>query len=355
MRCSLLISGVDKLYIEELTKYLVKSKKNQFEITIVQENINDQLSAETYDLYLFEELVLKDISEENLKGLGDKVVLLLEALTEEDIHKKHILFKYKKASIIEERLEQIFLSITTSESVVQTGMGPKVIGCYSPCGGSGNTTVAQILAQIKKGLNQKVLLLSLESFPGYHLIYHHMHSDNLSDYMLHMMTKSNWLLGLEKMISVDHKTGIHYFKPARSEQDLYDFDNKMWVEWVGYMIDYSDYDTIIIDMNAMFIGNSLELLKQCDERVYTVRGDTIGDSKWTTFVNDLKQLGYEGVLESSLLIANKLMPASDVGYGGYDIVIEYDSDLIQFDKEGVLSLNHYAKSYKIIEELMQRV
>jgi cellulose biosynthesis protein BcsQ len=231
---------------------------------------------------------------------------------------------------------------------------PSIVGIFSASGGSGNTTVAQLVAQIKSQRGHKVFLLSLDPFPIHDLVFSDNQLDDFTDYMAHIMTHQNWLMGLEKMKSIDTKSKVHYLKPGISQSDCHDFDQQLWPEWVTYISEKSDYDDVIIDLNGKDLKNSLPLLHLCTSILYIVRGDYFGRQKWLRFNREMKLVGNVPLLEKGYVIYNALYPNQSDHTIESDCTLTYDEALNQFDKEGHYYLNNHSSTYGALEVLLSR-
>ncbi|MDF1617093.1 hypothetical protein [Petrocella sp. FN5] len=357
MRCRLLIGGGDQEYNNQLIENLVLSKENQFEMTMLKkgDGLEEYLNLNHYDLILCSEELMPFVQGIISKEMKEHMILMVEDHTDYNLHGLHHIFKYQSVKKIESIIKDLFLKRTTKELVNKKNSNLKLIGCYSPAGGSGNTTVAQIIAASKAKLGHKVLFLSLESFPSYHLNYQDRSSDNLSDYMMHIMSKNNWMMGLEKMKSVDSISGIHYLMPAVSEGDLSSFEQHIWITWIDYMIEKSDYDYLVIDFAQDFLGKTLELIKKCHHRVFNVRGDIKGYKKWLVFMEDLKRLSEDQILKDKTVVVNKILPTSVYGAVEGDIILDFDDTLIREIGQGKIQLNNQSSTYQKIERLMRNV
>ena len=357
MHCRLLIGGGDQEYNDRWIKNLVLSRENQFEITVLkkEDNLAEYLNSKYYDLILLSEELMELASDRIPKEIEEHLVLMVEDHTKYNLQGMHMIFKYQKVKAIESIIKDLFLKTTTKECVGSKKGNLKLIGCYSPAGGSGNTTIAQIIAASKANQGYKVFFLSHESFPSYHTVYQDTSADNLSDYMMHIMSKSNWIMGLEKMKCVDAVSGVHYLMPTISEGDLSGFEQTMWLTWIDYMIEKSDYDYMVIDCAQDFLGKTLELIKKCHHKVFNVRGDHKGYKKWLVFLEDINRLSEEQILNNKTVIMNQIFPTSMVDLAEGDLTLSFDDALIREMGEGRIVYNNQSSAYKKIERLMRHV
>ncbi len=188
----------------------------------------------------------------------------------------------------------------------------------------------------------------MDLFPSYQLVYEALQHHNLSDYMVYMMTKENWVLGLEKMVAIDESSGgVHFLMPRIHMQDLMDFDNDLLEDWVLHMCALSDYDYIVIDFSGNNISGMLNILKGCHCKVFTIREDEVGASKWQSFSNDLDKTGIDLLTHDARLISNNVFRCDYKPNYNYDLAIGYDDKLI--GHKGKLSINTSSPTYKKME------
>lgn len=349
MRCKLLVGGVDKAYMDKLVSYLLVSSKHSFEITY-RDNETKQaidLSPDDFHLVVFDEPFYESYMDKLMDINMEKLLILTEALAK-DLGDGHRIFKYQKADVLESYIYRYFVKMTDLEQVDRQGNDTTVIGCFSPVGGSGNTTVSQVIAKVKNGLGKKVLHVSLDIFPSFHLGYSAIQYHNLSDYIVYMMTKTNWLMGLNKMIAEDERSGIHYFNPHIHMRDLIDFDNDLLEDWVRHIKEYGDYDYIVIDFDSHNMARMLEVLSSCHKKVYTIRHDFVGDNKWASFKRDITKSGKKHLLDNACIISNKLMVKPMKVTYDYDFMMDYDNDLMVMTNKQQ-RINHSSHTYKKME------
>jgi cellulose biosynthesis protein BcsQ len=244
------------------------------------------------------------------------------------------------------------MALTTKEAIHGHKSQTHIFGCYSPSGGSGNTTVAQIIAHIKRRQGFKVFFLSFDIYPVYDDSYSSIQENDLSDYMIHLMTKTNWLMGLERIKSVDEISDVHYFKPGSSENDQQDFDQEVWLKWLSYMTDYSDYDCIILDLATRDVQKNTRLLAMCTSIVYMVRDDYFGHLKWLKYSEDMLRLGHQQLIEKGQIILNRVRPPCE----GQELMnhcqLDYDEGIYLTSNAYNRPLNIHSRTYKSLEVLL---
>lgn len=354
MRCSLLIGGQDLPYLKGLVRYLMEKSRYSFNITFLEtiESFDDLATLDSFHLLLFERTFLKAIcnAEDRLK---DHSVLVLDEVMVEIIRYESI-FKYQKAETICEQIFAFFIAETNEETLQHKAYETKVIGCYSPMGGCGNTMIAQMIAAIKSGIGKKVLFFSLDLFFDYKQTYESSGAYNLSDYSTYLRTNENWLVGLELMVSIDSYTGIRYLKTPNHMQDMLDFQKDLFDKWLKHIRDYGDFDYIVLDFARYAVADLYTNLKSCNEKIITSRIDVCGLDKCRRFIKDMKMSGDEEYIEEAMMIGNQLMEDKNDFDSEWDLNLKWDESLYKKTVKG-RRFNSNAPMYKKMEAFIVRV
>lgn len=353
MYVNVLIGCCDVLYGERLTSYLLKSKNNQLNISLVTTigGARSEIETGAYGLIVLDENMfeaLKLANKEDIKPL----IILTEATTSVNATIHNCVLKYQKASFIEAHVLTSLLSLSQYENIMEACKKTKVIAFYSPSGGSGNTILSQIYAHILGCIGKKVFYLSLDQFTRHDLLFGGTQPYNLSDYLVYQMTHHNWLSGLKQMASRDVRSGVEFLRPAIHQYDMDEVSDTTWLKWLQYMKGMSGYDYVVIDLGLALAKSTVEILKLCDERFYIMRHDVMGQAKWQSFHKQLKDIKAEIVLDTCTVICNKIMAQKEKVKVEYDHLFQYDETLLTISKEGQISINHLSKVYKQMERIL---
>lgn len=357
MRCNVLIGGTDRGYIRAFVDFLTKSNLNQFNMTVMVEMdlCLRVIAADKFDLYLFEEDFYLKMMEDLPSFVIPKMIVLGEPMTTVNTKAVKVLLKYQSALDIELALMDHYLATTTDEFLSRLGARPKVVTFYGPSGGSGTTTVAQIFAQQKRAKGFKVLFLSLEDLPSFHHMYHSSKLNNMSDYLVHILTNNNWLMGLEKMVSVDGATGVHYLKPVNNGLDLSDVESSLWASWLLYMIEMSDYEYLVTDLGSHLFQGGVDVLKLSHHRVFIIRDDPTSAKKWQMFQDQMEELEGQHSLEDKTVFCSQLIHRDQTITPQVDVLLPYDTALVKRGKEGLDHLNPQSDVYRRVGEFLNHV
>lgn len=354
MRCSLLLGGLDRPYMRQLVRYMTSITRYSFQI-IYLETIEECMAYDAMNLVhviVVERTFLEAMPNDDCFG-ESPLMVLEEGLAECDAT-NYSMFKYQSASRIATMVYQCFLKQTQYESVQDQSRETRLVGCFSPAGGSGNTSIALMIAIAKSLQGKKVFYISLDVAMVYEEVFSSDQSYNLSDYSTYVMTHDNWVVGLECMKSVDVHTGIEYLKTPNHMQDLLDFQKDYSEEWLTRVKDLSHYDYVVIDFSGEDVLKQLACLRLCDTKVMVGRGDVIGLSKWSRFFMDLERSGEEWLSEvvkignplgSGEVFANPSMSTAD-----WQMRLVRDDALLKVTSNG-WQINQTSEAFRQIEVL----
>ena len=124
----------------------------------------------------------------------------------------------------------------------------EVIGVYSPVGRTMKTTFALTLGQIlakKRGC----LYLNLEACSGFEYLLERSFDQTLGDLLYYQRLGSEQLI--TKMGSiVQSVNNLDYLPPVLSMEDIQSTTAQEWISLLQQIIDYSNYDVVILDPPA---------------------------------------------------------------------------------------------------------
>lgn len=357
MRCNVLIGGTDKGYIRAFVDFLTQSNQNQFNISVMVDGDLSLVALKTdqFDVYVFEEDFYLKMMTDLPSFVLPKIIVLGQPMTAVDPQKVKVLLKYQSVVDIERSIVAFHLNSTSDEVLAKSGGQAKLVTFYGPSGGSGTTTVAQIFAQQKTAKGFKVLFVSLEDLPSFHQVYHGLGTNNMSDYLVHLLSNNNWLLGLVKMISVDGATGVHYLKPANNGLDMAEVAPSIWSTWLAYMVEMSDYHYLVTDLGSRLFQGGVEVLKQSNHRVYTTRDDRASLLKWQMFQKQVEQLEGMTLLEDRTVFCSQFFRKDQIKIDSVDALLPYDSGLVKKGKEGFEHLDPQSDVYHRVGEFLNHV
>ena len=189
------------------------------------------------------------------------VIFLSEGSLPSELRIYPAVYKYQSAeNILREIL--YYYSEQCGEDFCLTGTrrDNKVIGVYSPVGGSGKTVFALTLGQVLAE-SKNVLYLNLEECSGLAELSGNSNW-NLSDLIYFFRQKnSSFLYRLNSMVRKWDR--LDYIPPCDSYMDFRQVAVDEWQKLLYWIRTRSDYDVVVLDLGNM-AGHEPEILRQCD-------------------------------------------------------------------------------------------
>ncbi|MGC4018777.1 MAG: hypothetical protein QM793_05830 [Muricomes sp.] len=207
------------------------------------------------------------------------------------------IYKYQSCDMI---LSCIFEEITDEEGVTRKNRNAsngKLIGIYSPIHRIGKTKFAMSLGEdfAKDG---SVLYLNLEEYSGCSHYFPENESYNLGD-LLYYIRQEKGSLGLRISAMAGRVGRLDYISPIPVIQDLRSVKEEEWIKLFEEIFANCIYGTIILDLGDGVDG-LYSILRMC-YTVYTPYiEDAVSQAKMGQYVNNLRQTGYEDVLEHTI-------------------------------------------------------
>lgn len=241
------------------------------------------------------------------------VILLSDGGVVRDTPRYPVLYKYQSIQTLIKEVMYYYSDRETDGSyITQTRKSNKVIGVFSPVGGSGKTlfslTLGQILAQ-----HQNVLYLNLEECSGFHEFFGDAKCHwNLSDLVYFL--RQNKTQFFYRLNSIVQKLGrMDYVPPCESYMDFRQITTDEWQKMLHLIRMQSMYDYVILDMGIVS-GHEIDLLRLCDGIYMPVRKDCFARAKigqWTAHIQILDGVDVESKLQKLELPAIADLPTSE--------------------------------------------
>jgi hypothetical protein len=267
-----------------------------------------------FQLYLFEDLEqLEEFSRQkpiHIMLLGDeypvqsrlqinadrRYILVKNEKTELGAGESGV-YKYQSSDMI---LAHILQNTRDKEEIGMknsNGRERKLIGVYSPIHRIGKTKFALELGRemAKEG---PVLYLNLEEYSGNHYYFSETEGGNLAD-LLYYIRQDKKNIGLRISAMAGRLGDLDYIVPMPVIQDLRAVEESEWMKLTDAIFDNCIYKTIILDLGDG-INGLYQILKVC-HTVYTLyTEDAVSQAKLRQYTDNLRQAGYEEVLEHTI-------------------------------------------------------
>ena len=208
-------------------------------------------------------------------------------------------YKYQAASKI---LQEILVMIREpqkqkNERKLTQTQAEGLIGVYSPVHRIGKTGFALKLGE-QLGEEQPVLYLNLEEYAGVDHYLPMKEDGNLSD-LLYYARQEDALFGLRIGKLVVQRGSLDYICPMPVTRDLRQVRAEEWLELLEKIRHHTIYQTVILDLGDSIQG-LFEILRHCDRIYSPVINEAGAREKMAQYVDNVKRLGYEEILEHTI-------------------------------------------------------
>lgn len=302
-------------YARKFMDYLNRNSSYNFE-TRVFTNVS---SLEVYttrniiDILLIGEGVLYDNSNNKVKN----TITLSEGQRVKEDNSNQVVYKYQA---VEKVMKEVLACCAIQEEVIpslryseQEG-STKILGVFSPWGGSIKTFLALALGQAY-AKDKKTLYINFELFGGICFGCSNTEDIGMSDLIYYIkQKKTNLAILLEAM---SRKMGdLNYISPVQHYSDLFSIDQEDIKQLIGELKCNSNYEVVIIELD--FLNDiSLDLLGCC-EKVYLPKyEDVLTKAKEAAFYHMLKLEEREDICKNFIPIDIPL--DISMNQGGYDM------------------------------------
>ena len=302
-KISVLIATSNSLYCEKIEEY-IQDMKFPIELNIITEkeyfiSSNEKNIA---DIVLVETNFLDNM--ENPFFTKENVFLL----SSKKLSERKCINPYQKT---ENFLNEILwnygeLSGETS-FLIEKKTEKKLICVYSPCGGSGKTTVSFALAEYF-AQDKNVLYLNFDIFSSTNSIFGETQKGGFSQVLLSLKQNAGnqFLLSVSKNMKRNQKTNILYFTDLENPFDLEDMKEQELQKMLEQMIEMKDIDIVIADLETSFTARTKKILEFSDIVILPVLDTPICQNKVQCFIEAAKASDLlEDVLKKGSWIVNK--------------------------------------------------
>ena len=169
----------------------------------------------------------------------------------------------------------------------------EILGVYSPVGRTMKTTFALTMGQIL-AKRKAVLYMNLEEYSGFEYLLEQTYEQTMGDLLYYLRQKTpNWIMRMSGMIQT--MNNLDFLPPVFTPGDIQSTTLEEWIELLQGIIDYSNYDIILLDLGDGVSG-LYRFLEQCTKIYMPVRNDPVSQAKITQFETILRTLNQGKVL-----------------------------------------------------------
>lgn len=311
-RLRIVIADTDEGYVQGLSDYISSFHSARFEITTFTcfEFLREFLlrKEKSVELLLISpEMYSSGILAEQVSS----VALLAPGSFTAEARGLRVINKYQHVEKIMSDIAQVFSESQTSQTFLAGGnRKAKVVGVYSPGGGTGKTTVA-LCCSIQSALRgQKVFYLNLESLPVIPDFFERNHQRSFSRALYYIKEKSsNLALKIDGVKCIDTRFGIHYFSPVEHPFDM----EELTAEEAGMLVEtlksIGQYDFIFVDMSSGFNRLNSAIMGKCQQLLIVSDPQPVAKAKCDSLMQQLVKLPSDfdpGILNRAGFVVNKV-------------------------------------------------
>lgn len=273
-------------YAYHFMEYLSKKKNIPFEVRVFTspQTFLEFAAKHPVELLLISETAMCDQVQEQQIG---QIMILSEGVKTESYDKYPSIYKYQSSNqVIREALacygearKGVIPTLQTAKRSVD------ILGIYSPVGRTMKTTFALTLGQIL-AKRKAVLYLNLEEYSGFEYLLEQTYEQNLGD-LLYYLRQGNDNLMMKMSGMVQSMNNLDFLPPVLSPGDIQNTTLEEWLQFLQQIVDYSNYETIILDIGDG-VSELYQFLGQCTRIYMPVRTDPVSQAKISQFESILK-------------------------------------------------------------------
>lgn len=307
------VADSDAEYLRQLSRYVLQADFNLELYSFVK--------VESLQHFLLDNESGKPdilaVSEEMRSDCVDAVpcikILLSDGAVSETCGDYVCVEKYQKLSGV---VNEMLIAYGRASGVAVKASGQtrktKIVGVYSPVGGSGKSTIAVMLAY-QLGLRQKkVFFQNYERIGSMQELLSSEAKIGLSDIMVAVHGKETGIgLLLQSKMYTSAEWHFSYINPPDSALDLDELNGDEQCSILEEMAAVGIFDSVVVDFPSEFSAVTLKLLQLCDWIIVPLLADGIGVGKVKRMFDELRlHEELAGLKDRMIFIGNKMTPQS---------------------------------------------
>lgn len=337
MLISLVLADEDEGYAESMANFLISDFLHKFQVSSFTKK-------ESIDRYFADDVKKTDIllispglyhQSLPLSRIGTLIILSNGRMPPE-AEKYPSVNKYQHGEKFVNSILNIFCEQNPDEILEAAGgKKTKVVGVFSPSGGSGKTSIAVSCSLQCARKGQSVFYLNLESVSSTPLYFNCEGRENFSNILYYIKERSrNFTLKMEGTRCIDAEFDVHYFCPPDSIMEMQEISPEELVFLIQQMKFWGQYDYIFVDMSSSFDTLNIEILKVCDRILLVMSESSYSMIKTKTLFDQLDIIDQRSGLsisEKSTIVLNKCTGSGKFEIGDSNINTGIDVVQVVYD------------------------
>ena len=308
-KVTLLLAMRDELYCERIEEYIQESK-----LPIEPEIITDRdyfaasSGKERADVVLVSPEFMDAADREFFRQ--PKVFILSKAFGREE--GLQTINPYQKTENLLREVMLKYSELTGEAAFFLEGRGGKsnrkLLSFYSPCGGSGKSTLSLALSGYLASSGKKVLYLCMDAFAGVNALFGEQERGGFSNVLLSLKQSmaNQSLLAVSRNMKTEQKTQIMYFSDLENPCDLQEIGEGELEALLKQMVQMNEIDFIIADLGSSLTEQTQKVLELSDFVFLPTLDTPIGRNKAEKLMEAAEVSAFwEKILKKSAWVVNQ--------------------------------------------------
>lgn len=304
------VCDLDVDYAYHFMEYLSKKKNIPFEVRVFTSaaGFREYVKEHPVELLLISE---KAMNSEIREAKIGQILILSDGVVSKGYEEYPSIYKYQSSNqVIREALEHYGEGVGTTAQTLKLG---------------------QILAK-----KRACLYLNLEACSGFEYLLERSFDQTLGDLLYYQRLGSEQLI--TKMGSiVQSVNNLDYLPPVLSMEDIQSTTAQEWISLLQQIIDYSNYDVVILDLSDS-VSQLYKVLEQCTRIYMPIRADPVSQAKIHQFEHTLQVWEKQMVLDRIRKIKLPYHRSSKTGIGYMDDLVwselgDYVREMLRTERE----------------------
>lgn len=279
MRIKLALLEKDQSYLNRIVTAFSTKYADKFEIYSFTD---ESIAMSTLDSSRIDVLVASDAFEIDITELPRRCgfAYFVDSIGVDTVNDQRAICKFQKADLIYKQILSIYSENAGSVSGVKLDDdSTKVIFFSSPCGGTGNSTVAAACAAYFASHKKRTLYLNLEMFGSSDPFFIAEGMFDMSDIIYALKSKkTNLAMKLESCVKQD-ESGVCFYSQSKVALDMHELSSEDILRLISELRLHATYDYIIVDMDYSMSEDALKIYRQSHAMVWVGDGSDISNLK----------------------------------------------------------------------------
>lgn len=306
------LADKDSFYLKQLTNYLLKTPQG-FEVLAFteQEGLERFLqSGEPADILLIAEEMRSEITDQS--AIAGHFLLAEQDGTAPEGYV--CVPKYQRMSTL---IDDVMLDYARRsgrlDRMTGGGRSARLIGVWSPAGGSGKTTLALLLSHQAGLAGKKVLYQNCERLDSSRSVLPQKARAGLSEILVELRSGEAGVgLSMASKACADEELAFSYLNAADSSMELNEFTAEEQRALFSEVAETGRFDLVLLDFDSELNSNKLQMLSLCDRVLIPFLPDQLGLAKLDRLFCEAELHGdIRAVVDKAVFAANKLEPHAE--------------------------------------------